>query len=230
MSASELAGPVRRDDHRRRRQRADPAELGDRHRELGQDLEEESLELVVGSVELIDQQHGLVPGADRGEERTLDQEVRSKQVLDVRLGVGGVHRADRDQLPRVIPLVERLRGIDPLVALQADQPPAQQLREDLRHLGLADPGLTFEQERLAEGQREVDRGRKPVVREVRMARERALKIVDVGEGEFRHARSVPSRVRFRAALRHRDRGHADAAFGDPRRDALAELPFDLPPA
>ena len=154
----ELAGPVRRDDHRRRRQGADPADLGDRHRELRQDLQEERLELVVGSVELIDQQHGLVAGADRGEQRTLHQEVRPEQVLDVSLGVGGVHRADRDQLPRVVPLVERLRGVDPLVALQADQPPAEQLREDLRDLGLADAGLTLEQQRLAEGQRQVDRG------------------------------------------------------------------------
>ena len=155
----ELAGAVRRDDHGRRRQGADPADLGDRHRELRKDLQEEGLELVVGSVELIDEQHGLIAGADRGEERALHQEVRSEQILDVSLGVGRVHRADRDQLPRVVPFVERLRGIDPLVTLQADQPPAQQLSEHLRDLGLADPGLTFEQERLPEGEREVDRGR-----------------------------------------------------------------------
>ena len=38
--------------------RADRAQLGDRHRGLGQQLEQERLELVVGAVELVDQQHG----------------------------------------------------------------------------------------------------------------------------------------------------------------------------
>ena len=40
----------------------------------------------------------------------------------------GVHRAHRDQLARVVPLVQRLRGVDALVALQPDQLAAEQRR------------------------------------------------------------------------------------------------------
>ena len=46
-------------EHDDRRVRgADGAELGDRHAGLGQQLEQEGLEVVVGAVDLVDQQHG----------------------------------------------------------------------------------------------------------------------------------------------------------------------------
>ena len=57
----QLAGPVRRDHDGRRRERLDLADLGDRDRELREDLQQEGLELVVGPVELVDEQHGVAP-------------------------------------------------------------------------------------------------------------------------------------------------------------------------
>ena len=140
----QLPGPVRRDDHGGRRQGADPPDLGDRHGELREDLQQERLELVVGAVELVHQEHRIAPRTDRRQEWPLDEELGTEQILDALLGVDGVHRADRDQLPGVVPFVQSLRGVDPLVALQADQITAQQLREHLRDLGLPDAGLALE--------------------------------------------------------------------------------------
>jgi hypothetical protein len=62
--------------------------LGGRHRpELGngdgvgvEDLEQERLELVVGAVELVDQQHGARAGADRTQQRPLEQELGPVQL------------------------------------------------------------------------------------------------------------------------------------------------------
>ena len=53
----DLAGPVRGEDDRGGRLGADRADLGDRHLEVGQQLEQEGLELLVGAVDLVDEQH-----------------------------------------------------------------------------------------------------------------------------------------------------------------------------
>jgi hypothetical protein len=57
--------------------------------------------------------------------------------------------------------------VDALVALQPYQPPAERLAQDLRALGLADAGLTLEQQRLAQRQRDGQDGGEPAIREVR---------------------------------------------------------------
>ena len=51
-------------------------------------------------------------------------------------------------MSRIVPFVQGLGGIDPLVALQSDQGRLECRREGLCRLGLADSGFTFEQERL----------------------------------------------------------------------------------
>jgi hypothetical protein len=53
----DLAGAVGGEHHHRRRRRADGADLGDGDLEVGQHLEQEGLELLVGAVQLVDQQH-----------------------------------------------------------------------------------------------------------------------------------------------------------------------------
>ena len=52
----ELAGAVRCDDDDRRNRGADRAELGDGDLEVGQQLEEKALELLVRAIELVDEQ------------------------------------------------------------------------------------------------------------------------------------------------------------------------------
>jgi hypothetical protein len=70
------------------------------------------------------------------------------------------------QLPAVVPVVHGLRHVDALVALQPDQLAARPAAEHLGHLRLADPGLTFEQERSLQRHGEEHRGRETVVGDV----------------------------------------------------------------
>ena len=99
------------------------ADLRDGHAGLGQHLEQEGLEVVIGSIQLIDQQHrGLRPGVlDRLQQRPGDQELLVEQLILGELGTRRLRRADPEQLARIVPLVQRLGGVDAFVALQADQ-------------------------------------------------------------------------------------------------------------
>ena len=101
---------------------ADRAELRDRDLEVGEHLEQERLELLVGAVDLVDQQHDGLVGVDRLEQRPTDQELGPEQLV---LGDRALLRGtDVQQLARVVPLVDGVRDVEPLVALEADQPGA----------------------------------------------------------------------------------------------------------
>ena len=65
----------------------------------------------------------------------------------MRTGLGG---ADGEQLALVVPVVDGVVEVDPLVALQTDQPRAAGVRERARHLRLADARLALQQQRLLE--------------------------------------------------------------------------------
>ena len=72
----QLAGAVRRDDDGRRNLGRDRPQLGNRDGEVGEHLEQERLELVVGAVELVDEEHGVRARADRLEQRPLERGTR----------------------------------------------------------------------------------------------------------------------------------------------------------
>ena len=125
----QLTGVVRREEHDRPLRALDRAELGDRHLEVGEHLEQQRLGLDLDPVDLVDEQHDRLLGADRLEQRTGEQERLGEDVgLDV-LPVGVVLPVglDAQQLLLVVPLVERLGLVETLVALQADQPGAGDL-------------------------------------------------------------------------------------------------------
>ena len=176
----QLAGAVGGEHDQRRRLGRDRADLGDGDLEVGQQLEQERLELVVGPVDLVDEQHRPVAGPDRLEQRPLEQELRAEQLVDrvvvVELALG--QRPDLQHLAGVVPLVERLVGVDALVALQPDQPPAEHRGQHLGHLGLADPDLALEQDRAAERQRDEQRGGQAAVGEVAAAAEQLGQLGD----------------------------------------------------
>ena len=156
-----------------RRDGGDRPQLGDRDLEVGQQLEQEGLELVVGAVDLVDQQHHRLAGLQRLEQRPAQQEALGVQVGRSAV-LGG---ADGEQLALVVPLVEGLVDVDALVALQADQARAGWRRQSARHLGLAHPGLALEQQRLLEGRGEVHGGGERPVGQVALAGERPLDVV-----------------------------------------------------
>ena len=74
----QLARPVRGQDHVRPLLRLDRAELGNRDLEVRQHLEQERLELLVGAVDLVDQEHDGLLGLDRLEQRPPDQELAGR--------------------------------------------------------------------------------------------------------------------------------------------------------
>ena len=116
----QLARPVRREDHGRLASGPDRAELGDRDLEVGEHLEQECLELLVGAVDLVDQEHNGLVGVDRLEQRPADQEFRPEQLVLGHCSL--LRRANMEQLARVVPLVDGVGNVETLVALKADQP------------------------------------------------------------------------------------------------------------
>ena len=75
------------------------------------------------------------------------------------VGVLALARLDGEQLPLIVPLVERGVLVEPLVALQADQLGAVHGGERLGDLGLADAGFALEQQRPLEEIHQPERGR-----------------------------------------------------------------------
>src|SRR3954452_1844636 len=71
----QLARAVGGQDHERPRAGHHRAELGDRDLEVRQELEQEGLELVVGAIDLVDQQHYRAVVLERLEQRAAQQEL-----------------------------------------------------------------------------------------------------------------------------------------------------------
>ena len=143
---------------------------GHRHLEVRQDLEQVRLELLVGAVDLVDEQDrgDAVVALERLEQWPADEEVRAEDVVGA--GVLGLaarlEQPDLEHLARVVPLVHRRVDVEALVALQPDQARAERRGEDLGELGLADARLALEQQRAAELQRQEDGRRERAVRDV----------------------------------------------------------------
>jgi len=162
-------------------------------------FEEEGLELVVGPVDLVDKQDcgALAQGAkDRpGEQEPLVEE-RLLDLGHVRRGGSCVARRavaqagtrlDRPQvedLPGEVPVVEGLRRVDALVALQSDQRKVQPLREGLRQSRLAGAGLPLEQEGSAEPERQEGHRRQRIVRQVTRRAQHLGQLRGGGDGGF----------------------------------------------
>ena len=98
-----------------------------------------------------------------GEEELVGEDV-GLDVLPGRLVVAlGL---DAQELLLVVPLVQRLGLVEPLVALQADEAGAQDLGHRLGQLGLAGAGRALDQDRLAEAVGEEHDARDRIVGEV----------------------------------------------------------------
>ena len=164
---------------------ADRPELGNRDLEVREHLEQEGLELLVRAVDLVDEEHDRLVGVDRLEQRAPDEELGTEELL---LGHRALLRgADVQELARVVPLVDGVRDVEALVALEPNQARVESSRERLRGLGLADAGLTFEEHRLLEREPEEQRRREAAIGEVVRPAERDVELVDRAEP---HRRSV----------------------------------------
>ena len=111
--------------------------------------------------------------------RLSDETVtRIKQEVSlVRLG-----QADGQELAGVVPLVEGFGGADALVALEPDEGAAQNGGHGLGGSGLAHPGLTLEEEGLADRLGEEEGGGQSLVDEVVGLVEGGHELAAIGEG------------------------------------------------
>ena len=171
---AQIARAVRGQQHDRRLRSVNGADLRDRHLVVGQDLQQERLELLVRLVDLVDQQHRAARLLQRAQQRPRLQELlREEDVAErvqlVQRGGQGVgrpqHVADLvlqdlgvEKLLAVFPLIQRLRLVQSLVALHADQRQVEERRDRLGELGLADAGRPFHQDRLLQMLGEIDGG------------------------------------------------------------------------
>ena len=183
----DLARAVRGENHHRDVLGADGADLGDGHLEVGEELEQERLQLLIGAVDLVDEEDGsaFVSGVDRLQERPLEQELLGEEIVADRLAALAAGRLDGAQiehLARVVPLVDRRGRVETLVALEADERRLEHVGEDLGDLGLADAGLALQQERLAEFQRQKEGRGQSALGDVALVAQTALQLVDGGKG------------------------------------------------
>src|SRR5258708_653942 len=188
-----LASAVGGDDHERSTLGFDGSDFGDRDLEVGQELEQKRLELLVGPIDLVDQQHrrdwivvvyGIEEGPSQEELGAEDLALRDAAVLPF------THQPDVQELPRIIPLVDRMRQVDAFVALEADEPRAQHVGHDLCGLRLADPGLAFDEERLFQLQGKEDRGGEAAISDVFALAQAHLDLLDGRGSAGGHARRL----------------------------------------
>ena len=184
----DLAGAVGSDDDHGRVGGVKGAQLGNGDLVIGQEFQEEPFKLLIGAVELVNEEHrGAVTAlVDGFQKRALDQELRAEQV-DVR-GVTvpglppGLHQANFQQLAGVVPLVDRVVDVEALVALQPDQIGAESGSQSAGDFGLADAGLAFQEQRAAQLQRQEDGDGEPPVSYVSLVAQQTLDVFHGGGG------------------------------------------------
>ena len=181
-----FARAVRGEDHERRLRGRDRSELGDRDLELRQQFEQVAFELLVGAIDLVDQQ-------DRGprarrvdglQQRPLDEERVAVELASRACAVeaaGGLEDAQLEELPRVVPLVDRVRDVQPFVALQTDEVGAERGRDRGRQRGLADARFAFEEQRPSQPEREEERHGEAAVGHVVLGRQQTG---EIGNGRW----------------------------------------------
>src|SRR4051794_30675837 len=182
----ELARVVGGQQHHRTRARLDPPELGDGDLEVREDLQQHGLELLVGLVDLVDEQHDRLLRGDRRHERAGEQELLAEDVVVHVLPAGALALGlDAQQLLAVVPLVERLGLVEALVALQAHQRAVEVAGQRLGELGLADARGALDEHRLAETDGEVGHERGRLAGQVAHRAEPGGDVLD-GSGLSRH--------------------------------------------
>src|SRR5690242_1953683 len=180
-----LTRAVRRDDHERHLPRLYRPYLWDRDLKVGQKLEQESLELLVRAVDLVDQQdrRSLVVVVDRVEQRPAQKKLGAE---DLAFGSAPVlllaDQADVEELARVVPLVNRVREVDALITLETDEARAQHIGHDLGGFGLAHACLAFDEERLLQLEGQKYRRGERAIADVAAVAQAAFDVLDRGGG------------------------------------------------
>jgi hypothetical protein len=94
--------------------------------------------------------------------------------------VRGVENAELEQLPRIVPLVERVPDVKAFVALQANEIGVQRRRGRCRQRRLADAGFAFEKQRTLQAERQEQGERKPAIGDVLLGGKALLQLGNGG--------------------------------------------------
>ena len=163
--------------------RGECTEFGNRHRCLTEELQQQCLELVVGTVDLVDEQHrlGWSDVAHAGQDRPVHQ-----VGLGVQIGLGqtvsaSFRQPDAQQLALIVPVVQRLGSGEALIALQPDQRCIQHCGKGFRGHGLADAGLALEQQGPIQLGGKIERRRRADVEQIPVLIEASDDVIDVDE-------------------------------------------------
>jgi hypothetical protein len=93
---TEIARVVRGQHDQRRNDRGERSEFGDRNRVVGENLEQERFELLIGLVDLVDEQHGAVRLAQRAQQRPrLEERFGERTLRRCRRASPATHRGRR---------------------------------------------------------------------------------------------------------------------------------------
>src|ERR1700680_2062927 len=97
--------------------RTDGAELGHAHLEIGQQLKQEGLELLVRLVDFVDQQDDLSRRGNRSQQRPLEQVFAREEMLGKFLPMETLMLVglEAQQLLLIVPFVESTRLVESLV-------------------------------------------------------------------------------------------------------------------
>ena len=161
---AEGPGPVGGQHHKGDGLGADGADLGDAHLHLRQQLQQERLKLLVGLVDLVNEQHHGLLRADGFQQRPLQEILVAEEGAGQLLRVLAVHlHLDGEQLLLVVPLVQGLALVQALIALEPHQLPVQGLGHHLGNLRLAHAGGSLDEKGAAQLQCHQQGGHQTVV-------------------------------------------------------------------
>ena len=211
----EVAAIVRRENDERRNGRGDRPDLGNRDLKIRENFEKKRFELLIRFIDLVDEQHGAVLLAERREERArFEKLLGEKHVVEIadlleRFGDrldSTQARAVRifenlrvEELLAVLPLVQRLRFVEPLVTLHPNERKIEVVGGGARELRLPDAGRSFHEDRLAQVAGEIDGRRRLAIADIVRADQSGLNGLDrpgVGTHGFAHVRrGFPRRER-----------------------------------
>ena len=148
---------------------------------------------------------------DRRQQRPLQQIFFRKDLVLDGVGIVAAMGLDRQQLPLVVPFVQRRRLIEPLIALQADQFGRMHGSQRFCDLGLADARLAFQQQRPPQQLHQRDRGREFAVGDIAGGGQR---LRDLVAGFHRYANTP----KFFAAFQLRQKSCGIWMWVDPRNE------------
>ena len=181
-----LTRAIGREDDQRRLRCPQRAELGNRDLKFREQLEKESFELLVGTIDLVDQEDGRTRAqrVDRLKQRPFDEKGLAVKLPARALPTerpGRVEEAQLEELARVVPLVQRVTDVEPFIALETYQIGAQRGGGRPGKRRLAHAGLALEEERPFQSEREKQRHGKATVRQVVLVGEPMSQVGDGSE-------------------------------------------------